>query len=1163
MTHRGGPAVAQPETVACGHCGAANAPDARFCATCGTPQGRTCPECGTRVDESARFCPACGIPLQTAAGPGPAVAPGEARKIVTVLFADLVGSTGLTEALDPEEARDVVGKFYRVAEHAVERFGGRVANLLGDAVLAVFGLPVAHEDDPERAVRAALAMRDAMPDLNAHLEAAHGLRLEIRVGITTGEVVAVSGSTFERDFLISDAVTTAARLQQTAAPGAVLVTDRTYRLAAGAIEFRPLPPLPVKGKAAPLAVWEAIATRPEPADIRRLAAPLVGRHTELGLLRHMYERTRDDGVIHLVTVVGQPGMGKSRLLREFLAEVRDSAPRPLVLRGRGTPFGGQVGYHALLEILKGQAGILDTDTPAAVRTKLAAWLRTQGPQMADLLPGLLLTFGVEDGPIADPAALRERLFETWTALLLGLDGGRPVVVALEDIHWADDGTLDLVERLAERGETAALFLICLARPELLERRAAWGSRARNGTRMDLRPLRAGESEELAAALSSQGLAPETRRAIAERAQGNPLFVEELVRMLLEGSTPGVAIPDTVQAVLTARIDRLSPPERRALQAAAVVGRAFWPSAVAQLTGLTSDETTTVLKGLEAKDLIGRRNTSSIADEAEYSFRHILIRDVAYGMLPRAQRQRAHAAAARWIEAHVVERVEEVVQLLAEHLIESGDDARAVGYLQRAAAKALRLYEKDRAVGLYTQALEAAARAQTAPAEVAALYLGRGDAHELDGRYAAAAEDYARGLDTARQAGATRLEAALQARLGLAYHRRAQVDEAATHYERAAVLARAAGDATTLAHATVDLVNIAWDRGEIRGVPAPLLEAIATLRETGEPSSLARALNLLAMVRFSAGDAPGGLAAASEALAVARQSGDRQREATSLSYQSVINTFWGRYADGVRLGRAANALAEEIKDPRRVAFTTNFVARGLIGLGQWGEALRILEESLPLLRDVAPIHVPWSLFYLGMLCYELGHPARARQALAVAPVAASRHPSWHEAELLCHLYIARGERDRAALDRVLDELVELPSGIFVPDDAEAILPVGEGLLEAGRRDDLPQYLARRRASVETFGAPPHLAGLAIVDARLAHAAGRTEEALNLLDRALAHSHSVGDVVSARHAYAARLALRPSDDDRAALRDLLQRVAATLPDGVRESFEQAPDVAPLLS
>ncbi|MDR7481049.1 MAG: adenylate/guanylate cyclase domain-containing protein [Armatimonadota bacterium] len=1152
------------ETVTCWNCGAANAPEARFCAMCGKPQGRTCPERGTRVDESARFCPTCGIPLQTAtASTGPAVALGEARKIVTVLFADLVGSTGLTEALDPEEARDVVGTFYRVAEHAIERFGGRVANLLGDAVLAVFGLPVAHEDDPERAVRAGLAMRDAMPGLNEHLQAAHGLRLEIRVGITTGEVVAASGSTFERDFLISDAVTTAARLQQTAAPGAVLVTDRTYRLAAGAIEFRPLPPLPVKGKAAPLTVWEAVTTRPEPAEVPRLAAPLVGRHAELGLLRHIYERTRDDGAIHLVTVVGQPGVGKSRLLREFLAEVRDGAPPPLVLRGRGTPFGGQVGYHALLDVLKGQAGILDTDAPPTVRAKLDAWLRAQGSQMPDLLPGLLLTFGVEDGPVADPAALRERLFETWTTLLLGLGGDRPVVVALEDMHWADDGTLDLVERLAERGETAALFLICLARPELLERRATWGSKARNGTRIDLRPLRPSESEELAVALSSQGLSPAVRRAVAERAQGNPLFVEELVRMLLEGSTPGAGIPDTVQAVLTARVDRLPPAERRALQAAAVVGRAFWPSAVAQLTGLTSDETATALRGLAGKDLIGRRNTSSIAGEAEYSFRHILIRDVAYGMLPRAQRQRAHAEAARWIEARVGERVEEVVQLLAEHLTESGDDARAVGYLQRAAAKALRLYEKDRAVGLYTQALDAAARARTAPAEVAALYLGRGDAHELDGRYAAAAEDYARGLDAARRAGATRLEAILETRLGLAYHRRAQVDEAATHYGRAVGLARAAGDAITQARATVDLVNIAWDRGEVRGVPGELLEAIAALREAGEPSGLARALNLLAMVRFSGGDATGGLAAAGEALAVARQSGDRQREATSLSYQSVINTFWGRYAEGVRLGRAANVLAEEIKDPRRVAFTTNFVARGLIGLGEWGEALRILEGSLPLVRDVAPIHVPWSLFYLSMLCYELGDPARARQALAVAPVTAPRHPSWREAELLCHLYIARGERDRAALDRVLDELVGLPSGIFVPDDAEAILPVGEGLLEAGRRDDLTQYLERRRVSVETFGAPAHVAGLAIVDARLADAAGRTGAALDLLEQALGHSHSVGDVVSARHAYALRLALRPSDDDRTALRNLLLRVASTLPDGVRESFVQAPDVAPLLS
>jgi len=1151
------------ETVACRHCGAPNAPDARFCARCGAPQGRTCSECGTRVDEDARFCPTCGIPLQQPAAIGPAVVLGETRKIVTVLFADLVGSTGLTEALDPEEAREVIGKFYRVAEHAVERFGGRVANLLGDAVLAVFGLPAAHDDDPERAVRAGLAMRDAMPALNEHLQAAHGPRLEIRIGITTGEVVAASGSTFERDFLVSDAVTTAARLQQAAAPGAVLVADRTHRLAAGGVEFRPLPPLSVKGKAAPLAVWEAVAPRPEPAEMRRVAAPLVGRHAELGLLRHLYARARDDGVIQLVTVIGQPGVGKSRLLREFLAEVRETAPRPLVLRGRGTPFGGQVGYHALLEILKGQAGILDTDASAAVRAKLETWLRGQVPSQVGLLPGLLLTFGVDDGVATEPAALRERVFEAWTSLLLELASAQPVIAALEDLHWADDGTLELVERLAGRAESAVLLLICLARPELLERRAAWGSTARNGTRMHLPPLRPREAEDLAAALGSQGLPPEVRRALAERAQGNPLFLEELVRMLLEGSTPGAAIPDTVQAVLTARIDRLLPVERRVLQAAAVVGRAFWPSAVAQLTGLAPGEVAAALDGLADKELVARRTASAMAGETEYTFRHLLIRDAAYGMLPRAQRQRAHAEAARWIEARVGERVEEVVQLLAEHLTESGDDVRAAGYLQRAGAKALRLYERDRAVPLYTQALDVAARARAGPADVAALYLGRGDAHELDGHYEAAAEDYARGLEAARAAGTTGLEAVLENRLGLAYHRRARVEEAEAHYTRAAALARVAGDATTLAHATVDLVNIAWDRGEVRGEPESLATAIATLREAASPSGLARALNLLAMVRFSAGDAPGALAAAGEALAVAQQAHDRQREATSLSYHSIINVFWGRYEEGVRVGRAANALADEIKDPRRAAFAATFVARGLVGLGAWGEALCMLEDWFPRLHEVAPIHVPFALYGLAMACFELGDAPRARRALDVGPVPAARHPSWREAALVYDLYVARLEHDRSTLDRVLDELLALPSGIFVPDDAEAVLPVGEALLEAGRLDDLRQYLERRRPAVETFAAPTHLAGLAIVEARVAAHAGRPGEALALLDRAQAYSQQAGDVITARRVHELRLALHPAAHDRIALRDLLLRLAATLPDPVREAFLQGPRVAPFVS
>jgi class 3 adenylate cyclase len=582
--------------LACPNCGFANQSGAKFCANCGRPVASRCPECGADVAPGARFCSNCGIPLAGGAriesGSLPEVRT-EARKVVTVLFADLAGSTALTQRLDPEEARQVVGRFYDVVQHVVERwFAGSVANYLGDGVLAVFGLPAAHEDDPERAVRAGLAIRDAMPVLNAHLSSTFGVQLAVRVGIDTGEVVASTGSTFDRDFLISDAVTTAARLQQTVSAGTVVVGERTHRLTSGSIEYDDLPPMQVKGKEHAIHVWAAVRALPEPSDVRRIAAPLVGRHGELALLRHLYQRTHDEGRLHLVTLMGQPGIGKSRLLREFLAEIRETIPGPLVLRGRSVAFGQQIGYHALLDILRAQAGLMDTDTPEAVREKLSHWLHDVLPAGAALLDGLLLTYG--SGQIgADPGEIRRQLFEAWIGLVSSLAASRPVVLAFEDLHWADEGVLDLIEMLGDRAGSAPVFVLCIARPEILERRPSWGGGRRNATTIDLPPLRANEVEQLVASLGSQGLAADVLHTIAQRAEGNPLFVEELVRMIMEGSVPGAQIPDTVQAVITARIDRLPVPERRALQAAAVIGRTFWPSAVAALAAQNSDETAAI------------------------------------------------------------------------------------------------------------------------------------------------------------------------------------------------------------------------------------------------------------------------------------------------------------------------------------------------------------------------------------------------------------------------------------------------------------------------------------------------------------------------------------------------------------------------------------------
>ncbi len=1132
-----------------------------------------CSNCGFENTPASKFCANCGVSLgaagqaQSKAEGGP-VLTAEARKVVTILFVDLVGSTGLTEQLDPEEAREVVGQFYNVVQDAVERFEGSIANLLGDAVLAVFGLPVAHEDDPERAVRTGLTIRDAMPDFNDRLAAAHGVRLAVRVGINTGEVVAASGSTFDRDFLISNAVTTAARLQQTVAPGTVVVGERTYRLTHDAIEYRDLPPLEVKGKTTPLAAWEAVAPLPERQEARPTTAPLIGRRGELGLLRQVYQRTCDEGLLHLVTVLGQAGVGKSRLIREFLAEVLATDPEPQVLRGRSVALGGQIGYRALIDILRNQSGLMDTDSPGAVREKLSAWLLGAVPERGDLLEGLLLTFGGGNGAGADPVRQRQQLFEAWRTLFAALAAARPVIAVFEDLHWADEGVLDLIQSIVDTTEDAPLVLVCAGRPDLLEHHPDWGKGGHNAVAINLKPLRAHETEQLVESLGTRDLAPELRKTIAHRAEGNPLFAEELVRMLLESGSPhgpaeaGPTIPDTVQAVLTARIDRLPPHERRVVQAASAIGRTFWPSAVAPLAGLTSAEATTAIDGLIAKDLVIRRPQSTIEGEPEFAFRNILARDVAYNLLPRSQRQRAHAEAARWLEARLGERVEEAVEILAEHLRLAGDDARAAEYLHRAANKARRLYANADSIRLFEQALDSARRAGAPPREIAAIHLGRGEVHQLLGAYPAALADFEAGLVAARAGGDAALEAVLENRVGLIHHREVRLDEAAAHFQRAETLARKVGDGLTRGLSLVDLATVAWDLGRLSSDDQALNEGINLLKETGDRSSLARALNLLSMTHYAAGKVDAAIAAAKEALAEARQAGDKSREATSLSYLCVINGWTGNYGEALKYGQAAKSLAEEIGDRRRIAYALEFMVVVYRDIGEWGTGIRLIEDHLPLMEEVTKLELPFVYMILGGIYHEIGDPERARAAFHSGAELLIKGPAWQMHVLVSKILIAYLDRNFETLHQQVAEVQNLAWGAFVPSDAEVLFPVGEVLLEASRADELSSLLGAVRSKIEAFGSRPQLAALAILDARLARLRGNIDAAVAYLDRAIQLSEACGNVIMPRRARELRLQWLNREEDRVALRALLERLAASLPDDLRGIFLASPRVSPYL-
>ncbi len=622
---------------------------------------------------------------------------------MTILFADVTGSTGLAERLDPERLQEVMASYFAAMREAIEAEGGTVEKFIGDAVMAAFGVPTAHEDDPGRAVRAALAMRRALEELNRGLEKTHGLRLDMRVGVNTGEVLAAVSPRPGEPMVTGDAVNTAARLEQTAEPGQVVIAERTARTARG-FRYRQLGETELRGKERPVpaVVLEEASARPE-RGVPGLRAPMIGRDEELALLQALFHRAASEGRPNLVTIYGDAGVGKSRLTAEFLSWAEALDTSPTVLRGRCLPYGDGVTYWPLAEILKARSGVLDTDPPDVVLDRIRAMgqdLLTEEvtPDPARATAALAYTVGVEDPLISfqklEPREVRLKTHGAWRSFFSALAGSVPVLAVIEDIHWADPALLDLLEELAERVRGPVVF-VCPARPELTERRPGWGGGRRNFSSVSLDPLSADDADRLIGFLLAIDDLPDTvHRQILERAEGNPFFMEEIIRKLIDerrivrdgdrwraASDIGeIVVPDTVQAVLAARIDLLDPKQKRALQSAAVVGRVFWPGPVLRLLNGEGPDLDDTLAKLEDRELVQSRLGSAVSGQREFVFKHVLTRDVAYESLPRRDRALAHSAVAEWIESMAGERRGEFAELLAYHYEEAHrgrrDDARS-------------------------------------------------------------------------------------------------------------------------------------------------------------------------------------------------------------------------------------------------------------------------------------------------------------------------------------------------------------------------------------------------------------------------------------------------------------------------------------------------------
>jgi class 3 adenylate cyclase len=639
-----------------------------------------CLTCGQENPDFARFCLACGASLTDAKQPH------EERRVVTVIFVDLVGFTAQAEKLDAEDVRAILKPYHDRVRQEIESFGGGVEKFIGDAVMGIFGAPLAHGDDAERAVRAALVVRDTLADGD----------LQVRIAVNTGEafVALDARPAYGESMIAGDVVNTASRLQNAAPVGGIIVGEETYLATRAAIEYEPAPPVVAKGKEQVLPVWVAVRATTAAGERLTTQASIVGRSNELDLLRAVWRRVAGEQLPHLVSIFGVAGVGKSTLTREFAGIA--AAAGALVVRGRSLPYRESSAYGAFSSQVMSLCEVFESDSADVILRKLRARAATLLPDVdaADVAGHLSVLLGVEgDGDPAD----REALFFSSRCFIEAVALEQPIVLIFEDVHWSDSNQLDLIEELAARLRGLPVLLITLARPELIDSRPGWGAGLPAYLSVRIEPLKADEARELALRRLDD---PEQAAEVVRIAEGNPLFIEQLAAVI--DTTAGL-LPTTVREIVAARLDALPSDERSLLVDAAVVGRVFWRGALEAMKPDASD-LGEILTALERRDLIRRDATSIIERQQQYAFTHVLIRDVAYGLLSRSDRARRHARVAEFFEG-AAGVSGEAIGALAHHWRDAGEHERAVEQLVRAAEQAERGWAKNRAVLLYREALE--------------------------------------------------------------------------------------------------------------------------------------------------------------------------------------------------------------------------------------------------------------------------------------------------------------------------------------------------------------------------------------------------------------------------------------------------------------------------
>jgi class 3 adenylate cyclase len=971
------------------------------------------------------------------------------RKVVTVLFADLVGFTSRAEQMDPEDVDAELTRYHTSVRGELERHGGTVEKFIGDAAMAVFGAPVAHEDDPERAVRAALAVRDWAREEG----------LEVRIGINTGEALVRLDAQPEagEGMAAGDVVNTAARLQAAAPIDGILVGEATFSATRQSIAFGEARSVEAKGKAQPVQGWEAVEARSRVAVERLHGASLVGRGGELALLSGAFDRARREHSVQLVTLVGVPGIGKSRLVFELFRILEADSELILWRHGRCLPYGEGVTFWALGEIVKAQAGILESDSRDEAERKLRE--AADDSRLESYLRPLVGLGGGELGAGELPDA-----FAAWRQFFEDLAERGPLVLVFEDLHWAGDELLDFVDHLVDWARGVPILVVCTARTELLDRRPTWGGGKPNALTISLSPLSDEETARLVGELLEEPPAGELEAELLARAGGNPLYAEQYARILRERGRL-VELPETVQGIIAARLDLLELEHKAVLQDAAVIGRVFWAGGLATVSDLDRRTVEDVLHSLERADFVRRERQTNVAEETQYTFLHVLARDVAYAQIPRADRVDKHRRAAEWIES--LGRREDHAEMLAYHYVQALELAEAARLDTADLAVPARLALRDagdRAAALYSVAAaerfyDAALRLwpDDDPERVELLYrraipagrhVGGGDPERLvaarDALLAFADEDRA---------------AEMEALLAQAFWIQGKRELSDEHRNAAAALLGDRPPTKARAWVLGFLARTAFLRGELERAVELASEGIATAEALDWGEGISDPLTLLGMIRVHRGDA-GGIQDVERGIAIASESGSLAVLARVVNVLAVCYQVLGDLESGYRVRLEGAQVAERLGfEPLTRWFAGVFVDHHY-RRGEWEEAERTVDEFLARVESGSPHVLTWQMFAVRAE-FRLargdadGAIADAEKALEAARVVDEVQAVNFTLTMCTHVFVLASERDRALevahelLDSVGQGNLMQFAVINLPAFAQAAvrLSLGDELLDA--------------------------------------------------------------------------------------------------------------------